>query len=182
MACDNMEVQFTLTPSDVRAFRVSHLKKSPMALAIWIVVAIILVFLFNLDQTPLYYFLLDHGLSELASKALLNWLPFLVWLLFIAAIFFVQRRRRKTQRYLVYLPQQWTVAPEGLHIVRDGLKVDIAWRAITRMQSRKKAIYIYLDAMQAYIVPARAFETAQGFAEFNEALKRYFNAAHQMTE
>jgi hypothetical protein len=92
----------------------------------------------------------------------------------------VYRQRRATSwgaRRPVYLPQRFTVSPEGLHIVRDGIVGDVAWKAVTQIRVRDKQTYIYLDDMHAYIVPMRAFESAQSFESFNDALRRYFVAS-----
>ena len=178
MQSESFEVHFTLTPSDMRTFRWAHFRKSWLGLGL-LMVAVSLVFLFNWYERDIFDVLLGAGLSADNAVVLVNWTPFfLVASLLLSLIAYRQRRATSLgSRRPVYLPQQFTVSPEGLHIVRDGIVGDVAWRAVSQLRVRDKQTYIYLDDMHAYIVPIRAFESAKSFETFNDAVRRYFVAS-----
>lgn len=47
----------------------------------------------------------------------------------------------------------------------------IRWQAVSRIGVSKKAVYIFLDGYSGYIIPDRAFQTAQEKTEFVEFVK-----------
>jgi hypothetical protein len=178
MQSESFEVQFTLSPSDLRSFRWFQFRKSWLGLSLFIV-AIFLVFLFNLYEREIFDVFRGAGLSAENASVLVGWTPFFLLASLLLGLI-VYRQSRATSlgsRRPVYLPQQFTVSPEGLHVVREGIVGDVAWRAVSRIRVRDKQTYIYLDDMHAYIVPMRAFESAKSFKTFNDAVQRYFVAS-----
>jgi len=180
MASDSIKVRFTLTPSDLRGFQMAILGRRFPLLLLWIAAAIVTVFLFNLYGDWLFYWLGDVGFSDEAAEAITRFSPLLFVIPVVAAVFIVKRRRegKRPRPRPVYLEQQITISAEGMSIVRDGLSGHVEWRAFQDIRYRPNATYLYLDDRQAYLIPCRAFATREAFAQFNQAVKGYFDAAH----
>lgn len=81
-------------------------------------------------------------------------------------------------RNLATLGWRWlTVDEQGVRIAGDFVDTSVPWPAIERVLKRPEAVYFFISANQAYIVPRRAFETDPAFEEFFAEAERLCRAS-----
>jgi len=180
MQPETIEVEFALTPVDVRAFRRAHFANQWRSLLLWGALGVAVVFLLNILRDPIFYWLVNHGESYDSAEMLTDRIAPLVCVAIVGIGLFFRRVRlaRKPRRGPTYQTQRLTMTQQGLHVARDGLVVEASWRAISEVRLRRGVTDLYLDKQQAYVIPARAFTTAGDFDTFNATVLAYFKAAH----
>lgn len=74
---------------------------------------------------------------------------------------------------------QFTLAPEGFTTQSRYTQGKVDWRGVLRLEESKDFLLIYIDLMQAYVIPKRCFATTEAAAAFYQQAQAYWQAARQ---
>nr|WP_272507525.1 YcxB family protein [Clostridium aestuarii] len=66
-----------------------------------------------------------------------------------------------------------SVTEEGITSVNNSGESKTNWSSVEKITETKKHIYIYISAINAYIIPVRAFKNENEKGEFLNILKQY---------
>ncbi|MBV8879876.1 MAG: YcxB family protein [Planctomycetaceae bacterium] len=166
-------VRYELTKEDLVLFNLYHLEHSPSVRARQFrIMAVIFVlgiaaFVGGLLLPPRYRMLCVGGVSVTGS------------------VFFmpssVRRRVRKTTEEMLSEGRnkgmvglkQITLVPAEIRVVGGLGSASFAWPVVERIVRDANALYVYVSAVAALIVPRRAFATPEEFEAFSAAACRY---------
>lgn len=74
--------------------------------------------------------------------------------------------------------QQVTIDEKCLRETSDVGEAFTLWRGVDRIERNKEFFLVYIDRMQAYIIPIRNFSTPEQANQFYENMLAYWHKAH----
>ena len=81
-----------------------------------------------------------------------------------------------------YDKQTLSIHPEGATNISETAEVKIKWKAVNKVVTPDSAVYVYVGAMKAFIVPNTAFASDSQRQEFLEMALRYREQAAGLVE
>jgi hypothetical protein len=69
------------------------------------------------------------------------------------------------------------VTPDSITVKHVDSESVTRWKGIEHIAITSKHVFLYLSKRRAYVVPARAFKTAEDFQEFTDQVRRYHEMA-----
>ncbi len=69
--------------------------------------------------------------------------------------------------------RQMRISPEGLRYSSDVIETAAKWAAVEKIETTAEYAYFYIAAVEAYIIPRRAFSDERQFTAFVELARRY---------
>jgi len=176
-----MTAEYEITHDDLSAFNLYHNRHSPTARRhylrswllpplIWLLVCAIIVYLAGRQRgTPLRSFL---DLLPLFSG-----IP-------LYLLYFPWAYRRKLRKIIagmvgeghnrgLFGRHRVTISPEGVNDWSEHSQTSRTWRAVERVAASDDYVYLYVSALTAIIIPARAFADRSKFKEFVQAAMAY---------
>jgi len=121
-----------------------------------------------------------------ASPFLATFVFILTFLLFFALAPGLSRRGSRRILRKVFLEgsnrsllgtQRLSIAPRGLIQASEVIETFVKWAAVERIETNEEYAYFFIAALQAYIVPRRAFNDDLQFRSFVELARRYWRQA-----
>jgi hypothetical protein len=177
-----MEVEYSLTLEDLRAFRRQHRrgrqkpprKKLVPDWVVWPVLFLLLFFIFLTSEEPLawltrpWVLLLAGFVAGVVSIILLG----------------VGVTRRAVRRFYDDPDNRWmfgsrrvSITPEGLHTTSAVSRGFYSWEGIIKVRETDDHAFLYISAEQAVVVPRRAFRNTDEFERFIDLVRRYRDEA-----
>lgn len=97
----------------------------------------------------------------------------------------VRRRQRRLYRRIFLEGNNRTLlgtrrlrlAPQGLMFSSELIESTVKWPAVESIETNADYVYLYVAAVQAYVVPRRAFNDDLQFQAFVELARRYWGQA-----
>jgi len=186
-AVPTMEVTYTLTKDDLRAFRrfhVRHVAKggalnrfgNGFLVVLWATLLVMIVQLASRWYSVLLQGPKGWGIMLQANQYLFT--GFLVFSLFLAYLFWGQWliiARLGPSAAQISAAKHMRIGPEGVQLVTKQQQVLCAWSDIPYVRSDQDYIYLYTTSTHALVVPRRAFATPEQSEAF-EMQARAFRA------
>jgi len=178
MQSETLSINVTLLRADLRALAFDHFKRHWAACLIMLVPLILYFVYLYMWQQVVAVQLFEWGMDgdTATSVSVYGSLVLLLPLTVLARVLLV---RFATRGSLIFTPFQAITSVDGLHVERDGMTTDVAWRVVHTVRTTKKRTFIFLDSRTAFIFPNHSFQTDAEFTAFNQTVRRYFDAAHQ---
>jgi YcxB-like protein len=179
-----MQIEYTVTPRSIAAFRVyaqtgsRQLRRTLRVLLALIAVMIVLMGLFILD---------DFGTIN-TKDTIIFAVSFTIVVVFIDRIFtlkplrqillqgtirIVEQTLKGGHNRTVLGRQRMTIAETGLEIENDVAHSRLSWRGVEKVESDAEYIYIYVGPFMAYSIPRSAFADSGAADDFYESAKDY---------
>jgi hypothetical protein len=73
----------------------------------------------------------------------------------------------------LFSPRRVTTSPEGISEISDLAQRSFSWPAVDRVVCNDDYVFVYTSALNAIIVPGRAFSTQSDFERFVAAFSTY---------
>jgi hypothetical protein len=180
---EEWQVEFELTEQDVVDFNVFHMRNSRMLrrrrrLQLLLRSSILLLL---------------WGLLVITAKdpnaAARDWWPLLfcvpAFLATCALLTFRQTAERRLARGMLHegrnpnlgVRRRMTLRPDGVAESSVNGETALRWRAVGRIAVAPGAVYLYVTATSAFIVPQRAFADRDALERFAALARRYYAAA-----
>jgi hypothetical protein len=167
-----MEVEFTLTLEDYRAFQRYHAEAEPgsshsrrfISWIVWVPIGLITVFLALASEEAIHIGI--HVLLGALAGAIAT--GFGIWRLGKLTVKSQHARFEEQARSL-----RLSITPEAITIASDLSQTSNRWPAVCKIGATDDYAFLYTAAAEAYVVPRRAFRDRQHFDEFVELARRY---------
>lgn len=172
-----MKVEYNLIKDDYIAFNMHHLETSPTVRKTLLIQQYGVAVLFLIIP---YFFSRISGTPMLLSYIVYGAI-FLAWILYYPKYFIAVTKRRilkmidESDNSSIYGMQSITLTDTGVEQESNTGESKTSWNGIERIDETKEYIYIYIGAMNAYLVPNRAFDDDAQRAEFLRILREKTN-------
>lgn len=175
-----MQVSFEMTREDIIAFNLYHSAQSPnLSRQRW---SIILAFLFAAGVLAIM--MMVPGELQKLFRGL--WPVALFLFVTAVLVLFTWRRflRKAVDQMLdegrnrsLLGKKEVIITPVEITGVGDLKSVTLRWKAVERIELDESYLFIYYSALEAILVPRRAFAAESEFAAFAEAARSYWREA-----
>jgi hypothetical protein len=178
---NRLQVEYDLTAEDVVTLSLFHYKHSPTVRRSWLMLRVVV---------PIIWILI--GFFENSRErhyAGIAPLPFFISLSVLYILLMPAYSRYRTRRITLRLlsegknkgfdgPHSLTIGPEG--IVAESATGDARsnWSVVEKLETDKEHFYIYTSAVNAIILPKRAFADENEFQEFVASVQTYYKNAN----
>ncbi len=177
-------VEVQLTVDDLTEFQHYHLHHSPLirkhSKRINILLAILAAFVVIYLQ--LAWWRGGHNDDVILTVGLLNLVILAALLIrrtyYRRAAWSLKRLLGEGQNRLTYQKHRFTIDSKDMRIEHDAGHSATQWFAVEKVVTTPTAIYIYVSAVSAHILPRRAFANDIAFDEFAAAAAAFHRAAH----
>jgi hypothetical protein len=132
---------------------------------------------------PLIFVVFPFILSMISSK-----IPFWYWMTVFSAtaiwwiVFYPRRLKNRVEKRISKLVDEGknvgflgnsklTLTEEGITLINEAKELKTSWKAVESICETEKHIFIFISAVEAYIVPNRIFQDENMKKEFLEQLK-----------
>ncbi len=179
-----LTISYDVTLADLLAFNLYHSRHSSvmrrqllMGRIFYSAIVAILVF------GVLYFILLQDDedinrgvLIGAASGAALMYLMY-PWLMRISIKRMVEKMVRDSKNVGMLGSHRLELSPDGVFAESDAGSSRLAWKAIEQIAETEQYAFLYVNAMNAIIVPAAAFADRAAYDAFIRAARQYTSAA-----
>jgi hypothetical protein len=171
-----MRVDFDFGRQDLEQFNRFHMRHSPTARSVrrwgyWACPAAALV--------PLVVFR-QHGLAPMLggalAAALVSWALIAAYWRFGVG-YVIRRSCNEGDGRGLFGPHSLELTPEGIHETTAVSTSTYAWTGIERIADDDSHLYLYVSPTSAYVVPKRAFASAEGARTFLAQASAYRHAS-----
>jgi hypothetical protein len=172
-----MHLEFDLTKDDVVAFNLYHFAHSPsFRRKKWINLVWVIVGLVSVCVLAAIVVERSGGSADVLWTLLVS-IP-----LYIACYpYLLRRAQRKIVERLIaegqnrdqFGKKQLTFTPIEITAAGELTSTTVRWKAVERIEVAEAYAYVYFSALQAIIVPRRAFSNDAEFAAWVETARKY---------
>lgn len=171
-----MVVEYEVSLSDVVAFNLFHHQHSPTSRR---------ARLFVQFGTPVICLLISFVLDFLYTGRILtsSLLPLiifsLIWIPSASVLYWFSIKRQSKRMYSEGKNKgtigklRLSLTPEAVIEANDFKETKTGWKAVEKIVSTDKYVFIYTGAVMAHIIPRRAFSAESEFKEFLETARQY---------
>lgn len=180
-----MTIECDITPDDLLAFNLYHLSHSPVVRRQYMRTWFFPAFVWLMICTAIWY-LADRERGE-PLQTFLALLPLFGGVPLYLIMFPLMQRRRLRKTITAMFEEGSNRALMSHHTIEissdaisdsTGLsKTKMAWQGVDRIVRHDDYAFVYLNALEAVIIPRRAFADAARFDEFVMAADRYHQNA-----
>ncbi len=179
-----MKAQYKLNKDDYKAFNMYHHHQSPstqkqyyrswfMPIVWWLIIFTALwYFSLNEERSPM------QGLKDLSP--LLSFIP--IYLIYYPLAF--RRKLRKAIEAMLdeghnidlFGNKEVSISEAGIDTLSEYSSNSIKWPAIEKIVLFKKYIFIYQSAVEAIIIPSKAFASTEDFNSFYNSANTFWKS------
>jgi hypothetical protein len=172
-----MQLEFDLTKEDVIAFNMYHYAHSPSVRRkkwinlVWVIVVLVSVCV-----------LAAIAVERSGGSADFLWTLLVSIPIYIACYpYLLRRAQRKVVERLIaegqnrdqFGKKQVTITPIEITAAGELTSTTVRWKAVERIEVVEAYAYVYFSALQAVIVPRRAFSSDTEFSAWVETARKY---------
>jgi hypothetical protein len=86
--------------------------------------------------------------------------------------------RLRLRRNRLYAPQTFVISDSAFQILSSTGELTLPWTSILSIKRANERLFLFITRYSAYIVPRRAFETEEEFANFAAAAAERWKSSH----
>jgi YcxB-like protein len=173
-----MEIEYTLTPEDVKAFSRYHHRTSSLTRR-------------SIQMRIMWGMLASAMLVCTFYRMMGGWTLIIValfWLLYLLTYpsliqmninAYVKRIQKEGKNKAVWNKHRLTINAEELIEKSEVEETHLRWTGIERLAENSDYIFIYVTTVSAHVIPKRYFSDNAQAQLFYQTAKNYFDQAHQ---